>query len=185
MACTICNVNRASNADARILSVASEIAEVREFAGATPCYRKQRNKDHRKVLFMRGNRKSFAFNISSVANQRVPSSAALIPRKVKSLLLRQLVLEFLLSVRLSNLNIAGKLPRCGSQLCESESLFNVSNVGKAGYSLKSPGSIFRRLIETDDRASSFWQFFAAKTISCAGKQKSLVKEAHCPGFANA
>ena len=40
-------------------------------------------------MFMRGDRKSFAFNISSVANQRVPTSAALTLRKVESLLLRQ------------------------------------------------------------------------------------------------
>ena len=38
---------------------------------------------------MREDRKSFGFNISSVANQRVPTSAALIPCKVESLLLRQ------------------------------------------------------------------------------------------------
>jgi hypothetical protein len=35
---------------------------------------------------MRRDRKLFAFNIPSVANQRVPTSAALIPRKVESLL---------------------------------------------------------------------------------------------------
>jgi hypothetical protein len=39
-------------------------------------------------MFVRGDRKSFAFNISSVANQRVPTSAALTVRKVESLLLR-------------------------------------------------------------------------------------------------
>jgi hypothetical protein len=39
-------------------------------------------------VFMREDRKSFGFNISSVANQRMPTSAALILRKVESLLLR-------------------------------------------------------------------------------------------------
>jgi hypothetical protein len=36
---------------------------------------------------MQGDRKSLVFNISSVANQRMPTSAALILRKVESLLL--------------------------------------------------------------------------------------------------
>jgi hypothetical protein len=66
MARTICNVNGV-NAAARILSVASEIAEVREFACSTPCYRKQRNY-HRKAVFMRGDRKSFPFNISKLGS---------------------------------------------------------------------------------------------------------------------
>jgi len=37
---------------------------------------------------MQEDRNSFAFNISSVANQHMPTSAALILRKVESLLLR-------------------------------------------------------------------------------------------------
>jgi hypothetical protein len=39
-------------------------------------------------VFMREDRESFGFNISSAAKQRMPTSAALIPRKVESLLLR-------------------------------------------------------------------------------------------------
>ena len=41
-----------------------------------------------KALFTRGNRKSFVFNVPAVSNQRVPTTAAPILRKVESLLLR-------------------------------------------------------------------------------------------------
>ena len=40
-------------------------------------------------MFMREDRKYFGFNISSVANQRMSTSAAFKLRKVESLLLRQ------------------------------------------------------------------------------------------------
>jgi hypothetical protein len=70
-------------------------------------------------VFMREDRKSFGFNISSVANQRVPTSAALIPCKVESLLRvlsflgsacsrafkNQLRREFVLNIQVATLSV--------------------------------------------------------------------------------